>query len=60
MPRLSGKQQLFGPQDISDAEALVQRLGLANPQQVIDILRQYVPSQYLTARVQYIIEELFA
>jgi hypothetical protein len=48
------------PQDISDAEAIVQRLGLADPQQVIDILRQYIPSQYLTARVQYIIEELFA
>jgi Nucleotidyltransferase of unknown function (DUF6036) len=48
------------PQDIDDAEALVQRLGFTDPQQVIDILRQYIPSQYLTARVQYIIEELFA
>ncbi len=48
------------PQDIDDAEALVQRLGFTDPQQVIDILRQYIPSQYLTARVQYIIDELFA
>jgi hypothetical protein len=48
------------PQDIGDAEALIQRLGLTEPQQVIDILRQYIPSQYLTARVQYVVEELFA
>lgn len=48
------------PQDIADAEALVQHLGLSQTQQVIDILQRYIPSQYLTARVQYVIDELFA
>ena len=48
------------PQDIRDAEAIVQYLGFSESQQVIDILQRYVPSQYLTARVQYIVEELFA
>src|SRR5579885_3330944 len=46
------------PQDIVDARALVQHIGLSDPQEVMDILQRYIPSQYLTARVQYIIEEI--
>jgi len=46
--------------DIEDARALVQRLGLSEPQEVITILRKYLPSQYLTVRIQYTAEDLFA
>ena len=48
------------PQDIVDAEAVIKHLGLSDAQEVVDILQRYVPAQYLTARVQYIIEDLFA
>jgi hypothetical protein len=46
--------------DLDDARAIIQRLGLTNPQQVMDILKKYIPSQYLTVRIQYIVEDLFA
>lgn len=46
--------------DIADARALIQHLGLSTSQDVLDILQRYIPAQYLTARVQYIVEDLFA
>ena len=46
--------------DIADARALVQHLGLTQPQDALDILKQFIPPTYLTARVQYIVEDLFA
>lgn len=48
------------PQDILDAEAVIKHLGLSDAQEVLDILQRYIPAQYLTAHVQYIIEDLFA
>ena len=47
------------PSDIADAKALVRYLGLSDSQQVLDILQRYIPPRYLTARVQYTVEELF-
>lgn len=47
-------------QDIADARALIQHLGIVQSQDVLDILRRYIPSAYLTVRVQYIVEDLFA
>jgi len=46
--------------DIADARALIQHLGLSDPQEVLDILQKYIPPRYLTIRVQYIVEDLFA
>jgi hypothetical protein len=46
--------------DLNDARALIQHLKLNAPQEVLDILKRYVPAQYLTVRVQYIVEDLFA
>lgn len=43
-----------------DARALIQHLELSQSQEVIDILQKYVPQQYLTAKVQYIVEDLLA
>lgn len=47
------------PRDIADARALIPHLGIAQPQHVLNILQRYVPSKYLTVRVQYIVESLF-
>ncbi|MGH2478657.1 MAG: DUF6036 family nucleotidyltransferase [Ktedonobacteraceae bacterium] len=41
-------------QDIADARALIQHLGITQPQDVLNILQLYIPSTYLTVRVQYI------
>jgi hypothetical protein len=46
--------------DIEDVRALVQNLGLSEPKDVIDILRKYLPAPYLTVRIQYTVEDLFA
>jgi len=46
--------------DLNDARALIQHLKLNTPQEVLDILSCYVPAQYLTVRVQYIVDDLFA
>ncbi len=48
------------PQDIADARVLIQHMGLTDAQEVVDILQQYIPSRYLTVRIQYTIEDLFA
>ena len=48
------------PQDIADARALIQHLGIVQPQDTLDILKRYIPPTYLTARVQYVVEDLFA
>jgi hypothetical protein len=47
-------------QDLDDAKALIQHLGLTSPQEVLDILQRYIPSRYLTVSVRYNVEELFA
>ncbi|MBE3560094.1 MAG: nucleotidyl transferase [Ktedonobacteraceae bacterium] len=47
------------PADIADAKALIRYAGFSDPQQVLAILQQYIPSRYLTVRVQYTVEELF-
>jgi hypothetical protein len=44
--------------DIADARALVQHMGLSRSRQVFDILQKYIPSQYLTAKIQYIVNDL--
>jgi len=46
--------------DIGDASALITHLGLQSPQEVLDILIKYIPRQYLTAQIQYIVEGLFS
>jgi len=55
MKIVAGRQQ-----DVRDARALIQHLGLSQSQEVIGILQKYVPQQYLTAKVQYIVEDLLA
>ncbi len=47
-------------QDMRDARSLIQHLRLSQSKEVIDILQKYMPQQYLTAKIQYIIEDLFA
>ena len=47
-------------QDIEDARAIVEHIGLQSPQDVSQMLQKYIPSQYLTANMQYIVEELFS
>jgi len=55
MKIVAGRQR-----DIADARALIHYLGITQPQDVLDILMQYTPPTYLTARVQYVVEDLFA
>lgn len=54
MKVIAGRQR-----DIGDAKALIVHLGLQLPQDVMNILEKYIPQQYLTAKVQYIVEDLF-
>ncbi len=46
--------------DIADARALIRHIGISHPQEVLDILQHYIPSQYLTVKVQYVVDDLFA
>lgn len=45
--------------DIGDARALIAHLDLKSTQDVLNILERYIPQQYLTAKIQYIVEDLF-
>jgi len=47
-------------QDMRDARALIQYLNISHSQEVIDVLQKYMPQQYLTVKLQYIIEDLLA
>ncbi len=47
-------------QDLADAKELVRYVGITSPQTVLDILKRYIPKRYLTAAVQYRVEEIFA
>jgi hypothetical protein len=55
MKIIAGRQR-----DIADARALIVHLDLQSPQEVLDILRKYIPEQYFTIKVQYIVEDLFS
>jgi len=46
--------------DIGDAKALIEHLGLQSPRKVLDILEEYIPDQYLTAKTKYIVMDLFS
>lgn len=47
------------PQDIDDAQALIQHLKLVEPEEVMNILNQHIPQKYLTVRMQYMVEDWF-
>lgn len=47
------------PQDIEDAQDLIHHLKISEPQEVLDILNQYIPQKYLTVRMQYMIDDWF-
>lgn len=47
------------PQDINDAQDLIHYLKIVEPQEVLNILNQYIPQKYLTARMQYMVEDWF-
>lgn len=47
------------PRDIDDAKAIVKRSRISTPQDVLNILTQYVPQSRIDVRVQYLVEELF-
>jgi hypothetical protein len=46
--------------DLADAKDLIKYLGITSPQNVLDILKRYIPKRYLTAAVEYRVEEIFA
>ncbi len=52
---IAGRQR-----DIGNARALIAHLGLKSYQDVLNILGRYILQQYLTAKIQYIVEDLFA
>ncbi len=47
------------PEDIPDIQALAAYLHLSHWQEIIPIISQYIPSQYLTPRTEYLIQSLF-
>lgn len=47
------------PRDIDDAKAIVQKLGISTPQDVLNGLTRYIPQNRIDVRVQYLVEELF-
>lgn len=47
------------PKDIADAKALVEKLQISNPQNVLALIKKYLPEQLLTARIQYLVDEIF-
>lgn len=47
------------PEDIPDIEALAAHLHLSHWQEILVIVSQYIPSQYLTPRTEYLIQSLF-
>jgi len=47
------------PQDIGDAQALIHYLGISQAEDVLNILKKYIPSRYLTPRLQYMVDDWF-
>jgi predicted nucleotidyltransferase len=47
------------PEDIPDIQALAAYLHLSHWQEIIPIVIQYIPPQYLTPRTEYLIQSLF-
>jgi len=47
------------PEDIDDIKALVKKLNIASAQDVLNIVKKYVPEQLFEPRIQYIVEEIF-
>ena len=47
------------PEDIRDLRALRAHLGLASADEALAIVTRYIPERFLTARVRYLIEDLF-
>jgi hypothetical protein len=47
------------PEDISDIEALAAYLHLSHWEDILPIISQYVPAQYITPKTQYLIQTLF-
>lgn len=45
--------------DVRDARAIIEKLRLRDPSQVLDILKKYIPRQHLTAKIQYLVGDLF-
>ncbi|MBX6773375.1 MAG: hypothetical protein IRY83_16770 [Chloroflexi bacterium] len=47
------------PEDIRDLRALRAHLGLASADEALALVTRYIPERFLTARVRYLIEDLF-
>jgi predicted nucleotidyltransferase len=47
------------PEDIPDIQALATHLHLSHWQEILPIVSQYVPPQYLTPKTKYLIQSLF-
>ena len=47
------------PEDVVDIQALAAYIGLTSAEEILRVISTYIPSQYLTARTQYLIESLF-
>jgi len=45
--------------DIDDAKALIRYLNIADAASVLDIVTQYIPQNYLTPSIQYMVEDWF-
>jgi hypothetical protein len=45
--------------DIDDARALIQQLKISDAEEVLNILKQYIPQNYLTPSIQYMVEDWF-
>ena len=50
---------LRNKQDEDDAKAVVHQLGLMNAEDVMAIVKKYIPQNLITLRVQYAAEGLF-
>lgn len=47
------------PQDIADIQALAQYLHVSQAQEVLAVVRRYIPALYLKPETRYLIESLF-
>ena len=45
--------------DIDDAKALIQHMNISDAAKVLDIVKQYIPQNYLTPSIQYMVEDWF-
>ncbi len=46
-------------EDVPDIQALVKFLELKSPEQCLNIVQKYIPTHLLTAKMQYLIDDLF-